>query len=392
MPLDTPETLFDFDQPIDRSNSDSAKWIKYRDRDIIPLWVADTDFRSSPAIINALSQRVEHGVFGYTRTPEALEQAVIARFQRLYHWTIDPRWLVWIPGMVCGLNLCCRTYAEPGSEVLIPDPIYPPFRSAPANNQQQAVTVPMKSVDNRWVMDFAALEQAITEKSRLLLFCNPQNPGGTVYRKKELERLVAICEHHDLIIASDEIHAELLLEPSARHIPTATLSAAAMARTITLTGPTKTFNIAGIPCCLAIIPDNRLRRLFKEQRRGIVPDVSVLGYTAALAAYRDSDDWLAAKLNYLRGNHDYLIEAINKIPGLNLAPVEGTYLAWIDISALKLEDPVAFFEAAGVGMSPGKDFGDANFMRLNFGCPRALLEQAVARIHQAASERMQSLS
>lgn len=391
MPSNKP-SLFDFDTPVDRLSSSSAKWEKYVGKDIIPLWVADTDFRASPAIINALQQRVEHGVFGYTRAPQELEAAVIERFQRLYGWQLDRRWLVWIPGMVCGLNLCCRAFAEAGQEVITPDPIYPPFRSAPANNGQTALTVPLQQQQNRWVLDFEQLEASISPNTGLLLFCNPQNPGGTVYRKEELERLVDICQRHDLIIASDEIHSELLLEPGVKHIPTATISTVALARTVTLTAPTKTFNIAGISCCLAIIADPQLRRAFKTARQGIVPDVSALSYSAALAAYRDSDDWLSAQLQYLRGNRDYLLTEINQIPGLKLAPFEATYLAWIDVSALQLDNPVSFFENAGVGLSPGKDFGNDQYMRLNFGCPRALLTKAIQRIKQACQQRMASLA
>ncbi|MCW8884536.1 MAG: PatB family C-S lyase [Motiliproteus sp.] len=374
---------FDFDQAIDRSSSASQKWLKYHDQDILPMWVADTDFVSPPAILDALKQRIDHGVFGYTLPPQELTDAVIEHLHSNYHWQVESEWLVWLPGLVCGLNLACRSVGESQSEVISPKPIYPPFMSSPRLSDRSLVQVAMTLVDERWVLDFEALENAITDQTSLVLFCNPQNPGGSCYRRQELERLMEICQRHDLILCSDEIHCDLILEPGVKHIPAASLSLDAAQRTITLMAPSKTYNIAGLGCSLAIIPDKQLRQRFMRVRKGIVPDVNLLGYTAAIAAYRDCDEWNQQQLNYLRGNRDYLLEQINQIPGLKLLPFEATYLAWIDVSGLGLSNPPAVFEAAGVGMSPGADFGDKNYMRLNFGCPRPLLEEAVKRITTA---------
>ncbi|NVK42244.1 MAG: putative C-S lyase [Oceanospirillaceae bacterium] len=372
-----------FDRVIDRRETASEKWEKYRNTEILPMWVADTDFMSPPAVIDALRQRIDHGVFGYTHTPAELVELVVDRMQRLYGWNIEPEWLVWLPGLVCGLNLSCRAVGTDGDSVLTPKPIYPPFMSAPRLSSRQLITVPMQQQANRWLIDFDALEAVITPDSRLLLFCNPHNPGGTCYRRDELERLAAIAGRHDLVICSDEVHCDLILEPELRHIPLASLGAGIESRTITLMAPSKTYNIAGLGCSFAVIPDPDLRRAFRRVRKGIVPDVNLLGYTAALAAYRDGDDWNRRQLAYLRGNRDYLVAEINSIPGLHLEPVEATYLAWIDITAAKLENPARFFEQAGVGMSPGRDFGDDRYMRLNFGCPRGMLEEAVRRIRSA---------
>ena len=374
---------FDFDQAIDRRNSASQKWLKYDNRDILPMWVADTDFVSPPAILDALKQRIDHGVFGYTLPPQELTDAVIEHIHRNYQWQVEAEWLVWLPGLVCGLNLACRTVGESQSEVISPKPIYPPFMSSPRLSDRALVQVPMVDIDGRWVLDFDALEAAITDQTSLLLFCNPQNPGGTVYRRQELERLMEICRRHDLALCSDEIHCDLILEAGVEHIPAASLSEDAANRTITLMAPSKTYNIAGLGCSLAIIPNKELRQRFMRVRKGIVPDVNLLGYTAAIAAYRHCDAWNQQQLEYLRGNRDYLLEQINQIPGLKLSPFDATYLAWIDVSELQLKNPPAFFEAAGVGMSPGADFGDRNFMRLNFGCPRPLLEEAIRRIKNA---------
>nr|WP_067292851.1 PatB family C-S lyase [Marinobacterium profundum] len=372
-----------FDRIIDRRDTASEKWEKYRDSEILPMWVADTDFMSPPAVIEALQQRISHGVFGYTQTPAELNGLVIERMQRLYGWTIKADWLVWLPGLVCGLNLSCRSVGIDGDSVLAPKPVYPPFMTAPRLSSRKLITVPMQQQGSRWTLDLDALEAAITPDSRLLLFCNPHNPGGTCYRRTELERLAAIVQQHDLIVCSDEIHCDLILEPGVEHLPLASINSAIQARSITLMAPSKTYNIAGLGCSFAIIPDPELRKAFSRVRKGIVPDVNLLGYTAALAAYRDGDTWNRRQLDYLRGNRDYLVREINSIPGLRMEPVEATYLAWIDVSAAKLENPAHFFEQAGVGMSPGRDFGDDRYMRLNFGCPRGLLEEAVRRIRSA---------
>lgn len=377
----------DFNHEVDRTRTSSQKWDKYGDRDILPMWVADTDFRSPPAIIDALQQRIEHGVFGYTQIPAELTEVTLERLQRLYRWKVAPESLVWLPGLVCGLHLACRSVGEPGSTVVSPKPIYPPFMSAPQLSSRHLVSVPMRQYGQRWLIDFDVLETAITRDTRLILFCNPQNPGGSVYRRSELEQLLAICQRHQLVLCSDEIHCDLLLEPSAEHIPVAALDPEAAHQTITLMAPSKTFNIAGLGCSLAIIPDPQLRQQFKRVRRGIVPDVNLLGYTATLAAYRDCDAWNRQQCDYLRHNRDYLLREINAIDGLKLDPFEATYLAWIDVSALQLENPPAFFEQAGIGMSPGADFGDSRFMRMNFGCTRSTLEEGVRRIRQAVSQR-----
>ena len=370
-----------FDVPVDRRETSSMKWERYKDRDILPMWVADTDFTTAPVITEALQARVAHGVFGYTQRPAELNGVITERLRRLYDWETDEQWLVWLPGLVSGLHLSCRTVASPVT--LTPATIYPPFRSAPTLSGGQHLGIPMVQQEGRWLIDFSALEAAITAQTRLLLFCNPHNPGGTVYRRAELQQLAEICTRHDLLICSDEIHCDMILEPGVEHIPLASLSPDIAARTITLMAPSKTFNIAGLGCSVAIIPDQAIRNRFRKVRRGIVPDVNLLGYTAALAAYQHGDDWHRQQLSYLRSNRDYLLAEINRIPGLRLAHFDATYLAWIDIRDAKLDDPVAFFEAAGVGMSPGKDFGDGNFMRLNFGCPRSTLEEAVRRLTRA---------
>jgi cystathionine beta-lyase len=372
---------FDFDHLIDRQETWSDKWSKYAGTDTLPMWVADTDFRSPRAVIEALKTRVDHGVFGYTRSPETLNQVFINRMQRLYDWTISAEDLVWLPGLVCGLNLATRALSTAEQAVVTAQPIYPPFMSAPALSSRDLITIPM----NDRVIDFDALEKAITAETKLLLFCNPHNPGGGVYRREELERLAQIIINHDLFICSDEIHCDLILQPELRHTPIASLNEEIASRTLTLMAPSKTWNIAGLACSVAIIQNPELRERFKKVRKGIVPDVNLLGYTAAEAAYSFGDEWNRKQCEYLKGNRDYLIAEIGNISGLNMQLNEATYLAWIDARQLGVDNPQRLFESHGVGLSDGQDFGAPGFVRLNFGCPRSRVEEAVHRIKLAVA-------
>ena len=373
----------DFDQQVDRSNTFSTKWERYADTETLPMWVADTDFKAPKAITQALQERIDHGVFGYTMVPPQLNQTIIERMQRLYDWQIEAEWIVWLPGLVCALNIACRAAAPEGGIALAPKPIYPPFISAPHLSGMQVCQIPHKLQGLRWVMDFTALAQSITSESKILLFCNPHNPGGTIYTAEELAQLAQIVTKHDLVLCSDEIHCDLLLDKEARHIPVASINGQIAQQCITLMAPSKTFNIAGLGCAFAIIANPELRSKFNRARKGIVPDANLLGYTATLAAYTHGEQWLEQQLDYFRDNHDYLIREINAIPGLKMLPNQATYLAWIDVSAAKLENPALFFEQAGVGLSPGRDFGDNNYVRMNFGCTRGLIEEAVKRMKSA---------
>jgi cystathionine beta-lyase len=378
--------LFDFDTPIDRSNSGSVKWDLYKDTDILPLWVADTDFKAPPAVTRALQERAEHGVFGYTHVPGKLNELVVERMQRLYDWQIKAGWIVWIPGVVGGLNLACRTVGSDDNPVMLPSVIYPHFPEAPLQIDRKPEPVPVVQRNKRWVIDLDWMAENLDGESKLLLFCNPHNPGGSVYTRAELTRLAGLAEKHDFVVVSDEIHCDLILEPGLQHIPIASLNEHIARRSITLMSVSKSFNLAGLGCSFAIIPDRHLRQKFRYQRVGIIPYVNIFGLTAMQAAYEYGEDWNRQLIDYLRENRDFLVREINAIRGLKLDPVEATYLAWIDVSELGLDNPHQFFKKAGVGMSPGKDYGDNKFMRLNFGCPRALLEEAVSRMRNAINK------
>lgn len=382
------DACFDFSIPVERRNTASMKWDKYKDRDIIPLWVADMDFCSPPPVIDALHQRIDHGVFGYTAAPESLKSIVVEMLAADFGWSIQPEWLVWLPGLVTGFNVACRAFGQDHDDVMTAVPVYPPFLTAPQNSRRLLIKVPMQEADNCWAFDFDRLQAAITPNTRLFLLCNPHNPVGRVFRRDELNTLAGICEKHDIIICSDEIHCGLILDRNKAHIPTASLDAAIAQRTITLMSPSKTFNLPGLGCAFAVISNEKLRRRFLKAMAGIVPLVNALGYTAAEAAYRDCGDWHAQLLDYLRGNRDTVARAIADMPGLSMAPLEATYLAWIDVRSANIEDPVRFFEGAGVGLQDGIEFGGPGFVRLNFGCQRLLLEKALNRMASAIQHQL----
>ena len=380
--------IYDFDQLIDRRNTSSTKWEKYRDRDILPMWVADTDFAVAPAIQDAVIERARHPVYGYTDPPPALAELLVERMQRLYGWEIQARWLLFLPGVVNALNATCRSIGKAGDPVYTPALIYPHIGNVAELNQRENRQIPMCWQHNRLVIDLDWLEQAPTSPGELLILCSPQNPGGAVYRREELLRLADIVERKQLIICSDDIHCELILDDDLEHLPIASLNADIEQRSIVLMSPSKTFNLAGLHFSFAIVPNPALRQGILRARRGVMPYVGLMGYAAAQAAYESGEPWRRQLCTYLAGNRDFLLDAINAIPGLSAAPVEATYLAWIDVSELDLEDAPGFFEAAGVGMSPGVEFGAPGGMRFNFGCPRSRVEEAVERIRTAVLARV----
>ena len=374
---------YNFDTPVERRGTASMKWEKYKDKDIIPMWVADMDFRSPPAVIRALQQRTAYGVFGYTLTPEELNDRVVSMLRETYDWSVEPEYLVWLPGLVSGLNVACRAVGKDGDDVMTAVPVYPPFLSAPGFSRRSLVRVPLREKDNCWQFDFDRLEQMVTDKTRMFILCNPHNPVGRVFTRNELAGLAAICNKHDIVICSDEIHCGLILDQDKVHVPTATLDPEVAARTITLMAPSKTFNLPGLGCAFAVISEKKLRHQFKKAMAGIVPRPNVLGYAAALAAFAESSDWHAALLDYLRGNLETIVSAIRQMPPLSIAPVEATYLAWIDMRSSGIKSPARFFEEAGVGLQDGIEFDGPGFVRLNFGCSRSLLEKALDRMKAA---------
>ena len=373
---------YDFDAVIDRRGTDSLKWRWYADHDVIPMTVADMDFASPPAVIEALQARVARGVFGYTFRPDELAEVIVAMLKNEHAWEVDPEWLVWLPSLHPGLNLACRAVGEEGEDVMTVVPVYPAFLVAPELSQRHLVTVPLAGDNGRWVFDFERLEDTITPRTRLFILCNPHNPVGRVYTREELHMLADICLRHNIIICSDEIHSSLVLDEDKRHIPIATLSPEIAGNTITLMAPSKTFNIPGLGYFFAIIPNNELRTRFTDIMKDFVPGGpgGPLAYVATIAAYRDSHDWHQALLAYLRRNRDAVERAVAEMPGLSMAHVEATYLAWVDARALGVEKPSEFFGEGGVRFNYGERFGGPGFVRFNFGCPRSRLQEALKRM------------
>ncbi len=384
---------YDFDHSPIRRGTDSLKWQRYGAA--LPLWVADMDFAAPESVVEALHERVAHGVFGYGAPPEELTAILCARMAERYRWTVTPEQIVYLPGLVSGLNIVCRAVGEPGDEVLVQTPVYPPFLTAPSNQQQRLVSAELDAEHRNgrlyYTFDDAAFAVAISPRTRLFLLCYPHNPVGRAFSRDELNRLAALCERHDLTICSDEIHCDLLLD-GRQHTPFAALVPDIAQRCITLMAPSKTFNIAGLGVSFAIIQNPALRRRFKQAMHGIVPDANILGLSAALAAYQHGDDWLRALLDYLSANRDYLVEYITHYwPDIRTTAPEATYLAWLDCRSANIPgNPHEFFlNNAGVALNDGDTFGSggAGFVRLNFGCPRTLLTEGLERMQAALAKR-----
>ena len=369
-----------FDHIIDRKSTYAYKWERYKGQDILPMWIADTEFCCAPAILHALKARVEHGLLGYTLPAhdQGANQAVVNWLSRQYDWKIEQDWIVWTPGVVPAFNVVCKAYCQVGDKVLVQTPNYPPLLAAPKLNGLERVDIDTVEVDHRWTLDFAQLEeQAADPKCKLFIICNPMNPVGSVLREDELQRVAGICLANDVLLCSDEIHCDLILDEKAKHIPAGKLPQLSDS-SITLMAASKTFNVAGLGTSFAIIPNRKLRQRFNASAQGIMPWPNVLGLVATQAAFTECDEWHQAELTYLRANRDYLVEQINAIDGLRILRPEATFLAWIDASGLHVEDPQAYFESKGVGPSAGIDFGDKGFVRINFGCPRVYLEQLIS--------------
>jgi cysteine-S-conjugate beta-lyase len=368
---------FDFDTPVERAGTWSTRWERYAGRDVIPLWVADTDFRAAPAVLEALSARVAHGVFGYSTPPHELRAVIAERMQRLYRWQVDPGWIVFLPGVVPGLHLAARHLVPAGGHALIPCPVYHHFKRAMELAPREFTEIALVLDHGRWVFDRDVFRASLKENTKAFFLCNPQNPGGTVFRREELEELAALSR--DLLVVSDEIHCDLILGQGLCHVPIASLGPEVSRRTVTLMSANKSFNIPAAGCGWAIIEDAELRKAFStDVAAHVIGSPSVIGLAATLAALRHGDDWLAAQIDYLRGNRDLVESTI----GLPMAHVEATYLAWIDCSAIP--DAADLFLRNGVAVYPGAQFGEARFIRLNFGTQRQRLQEALRRIRSAS--------
>ncbi len=374
---------FDFDVVVDRRGTSASKWDKYGSADVIPMWVADMDFLCAPPILEALHRRIDHGIFGYSNPPPGLVDATLSHLESQFAWKVEPEWIVWLPGLVVGLNVVTRAFGDPGDEVITAVPIYPPFLSAPANGHRIAVRVPMMENDGRWEWDMEALEHAMSPRTRLLLLCNPHNPVGRVFTRSELRGIAEACNRHGIVLCADEIHAGLVLDADKHHVPVASLDPEIADRTVTLLSASKAFNLPALGCAYAVVPNAQVRGAMQRAMAGIVHHVGLMGYVATEAAYRHGAPWHAALLQYLRTNRDLVEQAVAAMPGLRIWHAEATYLSWIDARALPAGDAVKFFLDAGVGLYDGALFDAPGFLRLNFACPRPTLERALERMARA---------
>lgn len=383
-------TPFDFDRLPARRDSDSNKWRKFP-ADVLPLWVADMDFASPPAVVAALRARVEHGFFGYLVERPELQEVVAERVGKRYGWRVDPEAVMPLPGVIAGFNLALRALTQPGDGLLVQTPVYPPILRAAGNHgltrDGHALT---RGGDGRYTVDPETFAAAIQPRTRAFLLCNPHNPVGRLFGRRELEAMAEACLRRELWIVADEIHCDLLFD-GRQHVPMATLAPEVEQRTVTLIAPSKTFNVPGLKCAVAVVPNAALRARLAAAVSDLVPKINVLGHTAAVAAYREGDDWLEALLRYLQANRDFLVrEVAARLPGVRVTPPEATYLAWLDCRETGLADPYAFFlSEAKVALNDGTSFGPGGegFVRLNFGCPRALLADALGRMAGALAAR-----
>jgi cystathionine beta-lyase len=370
-----------FSDKPDRKASKAYKWEKYIGTGILPMWIADTEFRCAEPILKALHKRIEDGLLGYTLPAHDTDaiNAIVNWCEKQYNWQVDPKWIVWTPGVVPAFNVAIQACCVAGDTVIMQTPNYPPLLAAPGINGLNRACVPTIEVDGRWTIDFNALESAAADpKATIFIMCNPMNPVGSVLTQAELDRVASICRKHEVMLCSDEIHCDLILD-DVNHLP-AGAHKELSEHSITLMAASKTFNVAGLGTSFAIIPNTALRTAFNKSARGIVPWVTVTGLTATNAAFRLCDDWHKAQLDYLKDNRDYLVSEINKIPGLRAISPAATFLLWVDASGLNVSNTQNWCEEKGIGPSPGRDFGEKDFFRLNFGCSRDYLVEAITKL------------
>ncbi len=374
------------DRGVDRRGTSSEKWEKYAGRDILPLWVADMDLPMPPFVLHAMRRRLKHPILGYTSTPQAATEAMVDWLGRRYGWRVSAQWLVWVGGVVPGFTLAAQAVAEAGSQLVLPVPAYPPFFRVAERAGLRGVFSPLVRVGDRWEMDFDDLRAKITRQTAAVLFCNPHNPTGRVYDKTELTALVDLVVSTDTVLISDEIHCPLVLDGDHEHIPVASLDSSVATRSITLFAPTKAYNFPGVGGAVAVIPNAGIRERFEDAVAGMASNISPLAYAAMTAAFRDQSQWLARRNAFLAGNAAMLEDAVGTLRGVETTHVEGTFMAWLDVSKLGLANPAAYFETRGLGLADGVEFGAPGFLRWNLGCGRPLLETGVERLTDAINE------
>jgi len=378
----------DFDKYYDRRPTESVKWNLYEE-DVLPLWVADTDFLSPPAVVEQLQKRIEHGIFGYGLPPNGLDEVITKRMRDIYGWDVNVEEISYVPGIVTGFNLAMRCACGEEDSVIYQTPAYPPFVSSPACAGLIGIQNPMYlGDDGQYQVDFDLFEKQIIEnRPKIFILCNPHNPTGRVFTVLEMEKFADICLRHKVLICSDEIHCDIVYEGH-KHIPIASLSPEISKITSTFIAPSKTYNIAGLHASVAIIQDEERRNKYLDFKRYLVSDPGLLALVAAKAAYEHGDEWLREQLAYLQANRDYLDAVLPKaLPGVSWSKPEATFLGWLDFRQSGIEGDLQkfFIDHARVALNDGDSFGKGGegFLRINFGCTRATLEKAINQMSDA---------
>ena len=383
---------YNFDEIINREGTGCVKYDVRRKifgkSDVLPLWVADMDFKTPDFVINDLKKRLEHEILGYSFRTSSYNNSIVEWQMKRHQWKIRKDWLSFAPGVVTGLALAVESFSSPGDEVIIQPPIYPPFFKVVLNTGRKVVENPLKKVEGRYTFDLEDLKKKITPSTKMLILCNPHNPGGTVWKKHELIALANICLENNIMMVSDEIHSDIIYKGN-KHIPLASISKDIAEHCVVFMAPSKTFNVAGLSTAYVIIPDVRLLGIYNNtlNREGLSLG-NLMGNVALESAYRNGEDWLEQLLDYLQDNINFInIFLKENLPKVVMMKPEATFLAWLDFSAFKLNDEELKLKIinSGVGLNPGIDFGTqgSGFMRLNFGCPRSVLEEALIRISKA---------
>ena len=385
---------YNFDELISRRGTNSYKWDSAADAGVLPLWVADMDFRTAPAITEALARRVAHGIFGYTRVPEAYYNAVTGWFARRHGWHFKKEWMIYTSGVVPAVSAIIKALARPGDKVLVQTPVYNCFFSSIRNNGCEAACSPLLRTGDTYRMDFDDLERKAADPAvKLMLLCNPHNPAGRVWTREELTRLGEICLRHDVTVVADEIHCELVF-PEYTYTPFASISEEFQRRSVACVSPSKAFNIAGLQIANIVAADDGMReRIDRAININEVCDVNPFGVEATIAAYNEGEEWLTQLIGYLKGNYEFMKDYCAKhLPDFPTAKLEGTYLVWMDCSVLHIpseELERQLVEQARLWLNAGAMYRSPKegFMRWNIACPRQRLAEALDRFRSFVTER-----
>jgi cystathionine beta-lyase len=384
---------YNFDEIIDRKNTACVKWDFSKEflgeDDLLPMWVADMDFKTPDFITEAIKSRASHPIYGYSARPDGYYNSIIQWLNNKHHWKIERDWIIFSPGIVPAVNLAVLAFTQPGDEVIVQPPVYFPFFSAVKDHERTLVYNQLKLKNGRLSMDFDDLINRISAKTKMIIISNPHNPGGSAWTKQELTRLAEICIPKNILILSDEIHSDLVFKPH-RHTVVAALSEETANHTITMIAPSKTFNLAGLSTSSVIISNPELRKTFKSTLDKFHLGMgNIFGTVASEAAYSGGEEWLEQMMDYVKGNVDFVLDYLKKnIPNVKMIEPEATYMVWLDFRELKMPDKELknfILKKAKLGLVDGPAFGPGGkgFQRMNVACPRSLIANAMHRLEHA---------